>query len=308
MADNSGQNSNPLPMDESSSAGDDGGSPGAPAWMATFADLVTLLMCFFVLLFAMSTTQQETFKELVKSMKSALGVQQIPEAGTREGLTMHEVPPETSESEDEIESVDELGAMVQKEINEIVSDVRELIMFNRLGGMVKVHESDIGPVITISDILVFEKGKSDMSREGLYILKQVADILKQFSYNIKVAGHTDSIPINSARFESNWELSSSRASKIVRYLEEKGVDPKNLSAIGFAHYRPIATNDTEKGRTQNRRVEIFYERNDMMNSILSDKEKEKKKEEKEKIKKEKEKEKKAKEEAEAIKSRKTDYN
>jgi len=271
MADETGQNDNVLmPAANQAGAGDDGGDQGAPAWMATFADLVTLLMCFFVLLFAMSTTQQETFKELVKSMKSALGVQQIPEAGTREGLTMHEVPPEPSES-DEAEAVDELGAMVQKEIDEILSDVRELIMFNRLGGMVKVQESDIGPVITISDVLVFQKGEADMSKEGLYILKQVAEILKQFAYHIKVAGHTDSTPIYSSRYESNWELSSSRASKIVRFLEDQGIDPKNLSAIGYAHYKPIATNDTEDGRAQNRRVEIYYERNDMINSIIDKK-------------------------------------
>ncbi len=84
------------PGDEDDDSG--GGDAGAPAWMATFADMVTLLMCFFVLLFAMSTTQQETFKELVESLRSALGVQTVPETGTREGLTMHVVPSDRSMS------------------------------------------------------------------------------------------------------------------------------------------------------------------------------------------------------------------
>ena len=88
---------------------------GAPAWMATFADLVTLLMCFFVLLFAMSTTQQETYKELVKSLRSALGAQAVPESGTREGLTMHAVP---SEEPSENQAIDELGGMIEKEMEE----------------------------------------------------------------------------------------------------------------------------------------------------------------------------------------------
>ena len=92
---------------------DDGG--GAPGWMATFADLVTLLMCFFVLLFAMSTTQQETYKELVKSLRSALGAQAVPESGTREGLTMHAVP---SEEPSENQQIDELGGMIEKELEE----------------------------------------------------------------------------------------------------------------------------------------------------------------------------------------------
>ncbi|MGM0642696.1 MAG: flagellar motor protein MotB, partial [Thermodesulfobacteriota bacterium] len=116
-------------------------------WLMTYADLVTLLMCFFVLLFAMSTTQQETYKELVKSLRSALGAQRIPETGTREGLTMRPVP---SEEPTDTEKVDELGGMIEKEMDEIVSEVRELVMFNKLGGMVTVSKTELGVVITMS--------------------------------------------------------------------------------------------------------------------------------------------------------------
>ncbi len=230
---------------------------GAPAWMATFADLVTLLMCFFVLLFAMSTTQQETYKELTQSLRSALGAQVIPEAGTREGLQMKAVP---SEEPTDTQQIDELGGLIQKEMDEIISEVRELVMFNKLGGMVSVTQSDMGVVITMTDMLLFRKGGVQLAPKGIDILEKVAFVLAKFAYHIKVRGHSDNLPMRSARFPSNWELSSARAGAVVRLLVKHGVDPNLVSAEGYAGYHPIATNDTEEGRAQNRRVEIVYER------------------------------------------------
>lgn len=245
------------------SGGDEEKAEGAPAWMATFADMVTLLMCFFVLLFAMSSTQEESFKELIKSLRSALGVQQVPEAGTREGLMMQDMPVE----EVKTEAVDEAGAMVQKEIDEIVSDVRELVMFNQLGGLVKVEGNETGATITISDMVLFAVGESHMKEEGLRIMRKIADVLSQFRYMIKIVGHTDNSPINTVRFPSNWELSAARASEVVRFLAENGIDPKLMAAVGYSEYHPIASNDTDKGRAQNRRVEIVYERQSIMETV-----------------------------------------
>ncbi len=230
---------------------------GAPPWMATFADMVTLLLCFFILLFAMSTTQQETYKELVQSLRSALGAQRVPESGTREGLTMHPVP---SEEPAETEQVDELGGMIEKEMDEIVSEVRELVMFNKLGGMVSVTKTEEGVVITMSDLLLFEKGSTRLSDRGMDILKKVASVLKRFAYHIKIKGHTDNTPISTEKFPSNWELSSARAGTVVRILVDHGINPELISAEGYAHYHPVATNDTAEGRARNRRVEIVYER------------------------------------------------
>ncbi|MDX9963310.1 OmpA family protein [Desulfobacter postgatei] len=230
---------------------------GAPEWMATFSDLVTLLMCFFVLMFAMSTTQQETYKELVKSLKSALGAQAVPESGTREGLIMHPIP---SEKSPENQAVDDMGAMIEKEMDEIVSEVRELVLFNKLGGEVSVTKTDAGVVITMSDLLLFSAGGTQLSPKGLEILEKVAAVLSKLAYHVKVRGHTDSEPITSSIYPSNWELSSARASTVARLLVANGVPPFYISAEGYAQYHPVATNDTAQGRTQNRRVEIVYER------------------------------------------------
>ncbi len=237
---------------------------GAPEWMCTFADLVTLLMCFFVLLFAMSTTQQETYKELVQSLKSALGAQKVPESGTREGLTMHAVP---SEAPSENQQIDELGGMIEKEMEEIVSEVRELVLFNQLGGEVSVTKTQAGVVMTLSDLLLFAEGGTRLSEKGMDILKKVATVLSKLAYHVKIKGHTDSSPISSSFFPSNWELSSARASTVVRLLVENGVPPQYISAEGYAHYHPIATNDTAPGRARNRRVEIVYERDSIARQL-----------------------------------------
>ncbi|MBF0204752.1 MAG: flagellar motor protein MotB [Desulfamplus sp.] len=230
---------------------------GAPEWMATFSDLVTLLMCFFVLMYAMSTTQQETFKELVESLRSALGVSAVPEAGNREGLTMHAVP---SETPTEAQQVDEMGGLIQKDLEEVVSEVRELVMFNKLGGLVTASQGDMGAVITMTDMLLFTKGGAQISEMGEEILRKIAFILARLAYHVKVKGHTDNLEINSDMYPSNWELSSARASSVVRLLVENGVNPKYISAEGYSQYKPVATNDTEEGRARNRRVEIVYDR------------------------------------------------
>jgi chemotaxis protein MotB len=243
--------------------GDDNLGEGA-GWLATYADMVTLLFAFFVLLFAMSSTQQDSFKELIQSLRSALGVQMVPEAGTREGLVMHQIPEEEPRSQ----AVDEAGGMVQKELDEIVSQVHELIMFNQLGGKVRVVENATGAIITISDLLLFPAGRAQMSEEGLRMMKKIYKILSQFSYRIKIAGHTDNVPIRTEQFASNWELSANRACEVVRFLIENGIDPRLISAEGFAEYRPVASNDTPDGRAQNRRVEIIYERQAIQGKMM----------------------------------------
>lgn len=247
--------------------GEDDGDEGLPGWMATFADLVTLLMCFFVLLFAMSTIQEETFKELIQSLKSALGVQQVPETGTREGLVMPTKAAEDDQQEKKDTAMDELGGMVQKEVEDIVSDVKELVMFNKLGGNVKVEENEDGAVITISDVLLFSPGDAAMHESGQPVMAKIARVLAQFSYPITVAGHTDNIPISTPRYPSNWELSAVRASDVVRFLISQGVNPGLLSAEGRAEFAPIADNKTAKGRAKNRRVEIVYERGNIAKTI-----------------------------------------
>ncbi len=118
----------------------------------------------------------------------------------------------------------------------------------------------MGVVITMSDLLLFAAGGTKLSQKGYDVLIKIAAVLSRLAYHVKIKGHTDKEPIHTERFPSNWELSSSRASAVVRVLIAHGVNPKLISAEGYAHYVPVATNDTERGRARNRRVEIVYER------------------------------------------------
>lgn len=230
---------------------------GAPAWVTTFADLVTLLMVFFILLFAMGTIEENKWKQIKASLRDALGQETIPEAGIREGL---DVIKEQVLDETTVHAVDEVGAMVAKEVEEIASEVEEFVFKNKLSGQVDVSSDERGAIITISDVVLFPPGQSRMTYTGNEIIKQVFDLLKQFSYQVKIEGHTDNAPIKTERFPSNWELSASRAAEVARELVDAGFPPTRLSIEGFAQYRPKVPNDTREGRATNRRIEIVYQR------------------------------------------------
>ncbi len=236
---------------------DEGGGGGAPAWMATYGDLVTLLFAFFVLMFAMSTVQDDKFEQLKQTLKDALGTAEIPEAGTREGLSMKDIDGKSTP-----DAVDELGGMIQKlDQKKLDSEVKEFIMFNKLAGQVSVKKSDEGSIITLSDAILFDVGQADIKPAGADLMQKLSEILKQFDYRIRVVGHTDNVPLGkSSKYDTNWELSASRACDIVKMLIKEGLNPGQLSAEGRSHYNPITSNATPEGRARNRRVELIYER------------------------------------------------
>ncbi len=243
------------------------GEEGAPAWVMTFADLVTLLMVFFILLFAMGTIEEQKFRQLKASLKAALGTEEIPEAGTREGLDVLKSPDDVLD-EDTITAVDEVGAMVVKEVEEIASEVEDFVYKNKLAGQVEVSSDQRGTVITISDVVLFPPGKSRLTFAGKKTIQQVFDLLQQFNYDVRIEGHTDNSPIRTEQFPSNWELSASRAADVARMLVEEGFPPEKLSVVGFAEFQPKVPNTSPKNRAINRRIEIVYQRGSIRSKMI----------------------------------------
>lgn len=120
---------------------------------------------------------------------------------------------------------------------------------------VKVRDGKM--VIEMSDDVLFDSGRARVNENGRKVLEQLAGVLSELDREYLVAGHTDDVPISSARFDDNWELSTARATNVVRYLQDEGVSPENLAAAGYSKHDPIASNETEEGRAKNRRIEII---------------------------------------------------
>jgi chemotaxis protein MotB len=231
-------------------------SRGIAPWVITFADMVTLLMVFFILLFAIGTVEQEKWRDVKESLREALGADSVDELGTRQGLDVIK----TQVDDQTVHAVDEVGAMVSREMEDIISEVEEFVFKNKLSGEVRVSSDERGAVITISDVVLFPAGSAEMTPKGRATLRQVFDVLKQFNYSIKVEGHTDNTPIHTLRYPSNWELSASRAAEVAHMLINDGYPPERLSVEGFAEFRPKVPNTSLENRAINRRIEVVYQR------------------------------------------------
>ena len=129
--------------------------------------------------------------------------------------------------------------------------------------LIQISSNELWLQIELKDSILFSSGSADTSNQAQMIFDEIAGILKNYSNPVQVEGFTDNIPINSVKYPTNWELSTARASAIVKYLASKGVAPERLSAVGYGEYQPVAENDTEQGRAQNRRVTIMVAKRKM---------------------------------------------
>lgn len=220
---------------------------GAPAWMVTFGDMMSLLMCFFVLLISFSTMDVVKYRSLVGSLRSAFGSQHAIvtriTSGREATVSLGESQPgKTSLTDDELEN--ELVAAVETE---------------GMTGQATLHRTDRGIVLRVRRDILFEPGTATLLPDAMPLLKKVALVCRYFTRKIYIEGHTDNFPIRSERYLSNWELSSARASSVVRYLTDvELLAPEKFVASGLAATVPIATNATDKGRATNRRVEFIF--------------------------------------------------
>lgn len=216
-------------------------SGGAPLWLTTYSDLVTLLLCFFVLLFSFSVIDAEKFKSIMASFQGGSGV--------LIGANTLEVPTSIDQEE------------VATELERLLEDLEDYAETLNLGSSIIIKPEERGIVIRFVDSILFDSGSANIKVESLEILKSVAEILNKEEFSnkqIKIEGHTDSDPIvRSPKFPTNWELSSARATNVLRYLvEEEKLDGNRVSSAGYSYYRGIAPNDTVENKAKNRRVDI----------------------------------------------------
>ncbi len=218
------------------------------AWMATFADLMSLLLTFFVLLLSFANMDVVRFKVVLGSVREAFGVQ-FQHPGDIEAVSTSIVELSKQESSDNLQVVEEI-MMLQK--------VQKFIQENKMENLMEASLSERGVVIRIKGHILFKSGASDLRKEAPMALAPVVKLTKAMPHQLSVEGHTDDRPIRSRKYPSNWELSTARAVSTMRYLIDKGLDPKRVNVSGYADMRPIVSNETREGRARNRRVEFIF--------------------------------------------------
>ncbi|MBL4638448.1 MAG: type VI secretion system protein TssL [Gammaproteobacteria bacterium] len=260
---------------------------GLPAYMGTFADLMSLLMCFFVLLLSFAEMDALKYKMVVKSLEDAFGVQrevaanEIPKGtsiiaqefspGDPRPTPLKEVRQDTiDETRDALEvkmDAEDVAKQQAKEIAEDLEKFKEALEGEIEAGLIDVESQLNRIVIRIREKGSFPSGDAKLNVQFVPILKKIHDVLAKTNGQVAVAGHTDDIPINTPRYRSNWELSTSRATSVIHELLKYGeMPPERFVLEGYADTQTLVPNDTAENRARNRRVEIIV----LKSSILED--------------------------------------
>ena len=222
--------------------------PGAPKWVVTFGDLMSLLLCFFVLLLSFSNMDRQKYKQVAGSLEKAFGVQRkLKVMDIPKGMKMI-----AKDFDQEIIATrikEDLGREIDELIQDQLSELKDQISVDAEGNEV---------IIRLMGESTFDSGKAEIRPELKPLLTKVAEALSTSQGDIIVAGHTDNVPILRGPFKTNLRLSAARAAAVAEFfVSESRIDPKRISTMGFGEFRPIDTNDTASGRQKNRRVEII---------------------------------------------------
>lgn len=224
-------------------------------WLVSYADFITLLFAFFVVMYSVSAVNEGKFRTVSESIKAALNpVVSHQVTSYRFDIGQHRARPSI------VESIVDRKARVIQTVDKFIKRV-EVLGGRSFSNKPVAAATKNGVLITIPDSMLFESGRADMHPSALPIMESLAVVLSDSAPDIKeitVQGHTDNVPIHTAQFPSNWELSSARAVTVVRLLTEQfEVSPANISASGHGEFKPVANNLTPDNRAKNRRVEIL---------------------------------------------------
>ncbi len=248
---------------------------GAPAWQSTFADLMNLLLCFFVLLFSMSTVDAQKFELVAAAFSKTFSIFSAGATMVGENAMIGNGVSQLTqldnyinsvgamaENKEEAEDFDDLQGEMEaeglKQSEELAEKVEEAVAESNLNKEIDIQVTAQYVQLTMKGSLLFDSGSDDLKEEAKPVLDKVGVILERYAGGtIEIEGHTDNVPISTARFANNNELSAARALSVFDYLMEvTALDPAHIRNAGRGEYVPIADNTTEEGRAKNRRVEI----------------------------------------------------
>lgn len=241
---------------------------GAPKWMVTYSDMVTLILVFFILLFSMSQIDSTKFNAVSESFKGReifdfapatvpIETPLNPDSGNIDS-PLEQGKGKDISVPDDIDQ-DKINQAIHKEdaLNKLMTDVDKYLNENDLNDVVSATRTDRGVELILQESILFNSGDAEILKKGEPFLNKIGDLLAKVPNYIRVEGHTDNRPISNYRYPSNWELSSSRAGSVIRYLiDERGLDTYRFSSVGYGDTRPIVPNTSKENWGKNRRVEI----------------------------------------------------
>lgn len=224
-------------------------------WVISYADFVTMLLALFMVMFATTSMGDTKVKDVNKSIQKVFSAQSVQQKENNENVKNIE------EKQDTQSQLDNTGKTLLEGGDGILDSGQLIEEFKKdieLNSSIKVLKEPRGVVIRLNDTMLFDQGSAIIKPEAMATLDRIAASLDKFKNPIVIEGHTDSMPIRNKKYPSNWELSTSRATNIIKYLTEKyKFPPSRLSAVGYGEYMPIEKNDTPQGRAKNRRVDII---------------------------------------------------
>ncbi len=230
---------------------------GHDRWLVSYADFITLMFGFFVVLYAFARADQKKQVQVSHAIDSAfrsMGVFSDPagKSASSGGAGEAAAPTDVVMGEDVL-----TPAQVKDDLDRIRRDLATTLSKQVAEHTVSLEMGRDGLVISLREAGFFDSGSAVPKAEALPTLQQIAAKLSATPYDVRIEGHTDNVPIHNAEFDSNWELSTARATRIARlFLDMKAIPPDHLSAAGYAEYHPVASNDTAAGRAENRRVDL----------------------------------------------------
>ena len=251
-------------------------SGGAPEWMTTFSDLMTLLLTFFILLYSMSSVSDDKFTQASDSLQNSfIGSGQnsilpegqglpVSDGNATEDSSLSEKESAVIQAAKEAAQQDELVASdgqtmiaVDPEVIKMYQEVKDFVEKNGLCEEISMSMDADGVYMTVKEAILFHPGSAVITESGTAALQKVAELIGNFENKVVIEGHTDNVPHHDQKFESNWELSAGRAISVLRQLaEQQNINPTRLSAVGYGEYNPLVPNDTAEQRAENRRVNI----------------------------------------------------
>ena len=220
---------------------------GESSWMDTYADTITLLLTFFILLYSMSAVDSQKLKQLSEALQKYLK----GSTSMTKVMDINDIKVDIDKAKKDVKDVKEVKDDLEKKVNNAIQN-------NNLNNVIKVRQEDRGIILQLDETILFDSGRDELKPTSIQALDTITTLVNGMDNDILVEGHTDNVPIHNSRFASNWDLSTARAVSVVSYfVEKKGIKPTRFAVKGYGEFKPLVKNDTPEHRATNRRVDIL---------------------------------------------------